>query len=165
MDWYQIKMKMQLMMVIYFTYQSTLINFMVTLFITCKWKFLSTTRFTCICHDFRILKAPFLFNSIFDQNQLKKKKDQIIYNLFLMDTSSSIRHRFDVENPRGRFAEIISILKGEFMWKLWHRFDVEILMWIPLSKSTKYRWILHVSFSKSFQRRIDVISVLAIFIV
>ena len=35
-----------------------------------------------------------------------------------MDTSSSIRHRLDVENPRGRFAEIISILKGESTWKL-----------------------------------------------
>ena len=61
------------MMVIYFTYQNTLINFMVTLFIKCKWKFHSNTRFTCICHNFRILKAPLSFNSIFDQ---KKKKKQ-----------------------------------------------------------------------------------------
>ena len=35
-----------------------------------------------------------------------------------MDTSSSIRHRFDVEIPRGKFVEITSILKGESMWKL-----------------------------------------------
>ena len=33
------------------------------------------------------------------------------------------------------------------MWKLWHRFDVEISTWIPLSKSTKYWWDLHVDFS------------------
>ena len=30
-----------------------------------------------------------------------------------MDTSSPIRHRFDVEIPRGNVVEIISILKGE----------------------------------------------------
>ena len=41
-----------------------------------------------------------------------------------MDTSSSIRHRFDVEIPRGKFVESTSILKGESTWKLWHRFDV-----------------------------------------
>ena len=35
-----------------------------------------------------------------------------------MDTSSSIRHRFDVEIPRGKFVEITSILKGESTWKL-----------------------------------------------
>ena len=35
-----------------------------------------------------------------------------------MDTSSSIRHRFDVETPRGKFVEIKSILKGESTWKL-----------------------------------------------
>ena len=42
-----------------------------------------------------------------------------------MDTSSSIRHRFDAEIPRGKFVEITSILKGESTWKLWHRFDVD----------------------------------------
>ena len=56
-----------------------------------------------------------------------------------MDTSSSIRHRFDVEISRGKFVEITSILKGESTWKLWHRFDVEISTWIQLSKSTKYQ--------------------------
>ena len=35
-----------------------------------------------------------------------------------MDTSSLIRHRFDVEIPRGKFVEITSILKGESKWKL-----------------------------------------------
>ena len=37
---------------------------------------------------------------------------------FPMDTSSSIRHRFNVEIPRGNFVEVSSILKGESMWKL-----------------------------------------------
>ena len=79
-----------------------------------------------------------------------------------MDTSSSIRYRFDVEISRGTFVEITSILKGESTWKLWHRFDVDISMWIRLSKSTKYRWVLHVDFSMSFRRPIDVTSVLAV---
>ena len=79
-----------------------------------------------------------------------------------MDTSSSIPHRFDVEIRRGKFAEITSILKGEFTWKLWHWFNVDISMWIRLSKSTKYRWVLHVDFSMSFRRQIDVTSVLAV---
>ena len=40
-----------------------------------------------------------------------------LQNYFPMDTSSSIRHRFDVEIPRGKFVEISSILKGEPKWK------------------------------------------------
>ena len=71
---------------------------------------------------------------------------------FPMDTSSSIRHRFDVEIPGGKFVEITSILKDESTWKLWHRFDVDISTWIRLSKSTKYCWVLHVDFSLSFRR-------------
>ena len=63
-----------------------------------------------------------------------------------MDTSSSIRHRFDVEIPHGKFVEITSILKGESTWKLWHRFDMDISTWIRLSKSTNIdefsTWIL-----------------------
>ena len=82
-----------------------------------------------------------------------------------MDTSSLIRRGFDFEIPCGKFVEITSILKAEFTWKLWHRFDVEILTWTPLSKSTKYRWVLHVDFSTLFRCRIDVISVLAVCIV
>ena len=35
-----------------------------------------------------------------------------------MDISSSIRHRFDVEIPRGKFVEITWILKDESTWKL-----------------------------------------------
>ena len=35
-----------------------------------------------------------------------------------MDTFSSIRHRIDVEIPRGKFVEITSILNGESTWKL-----------------------------------------------
>ena len=79
-----------------------------------------------------------------------------------MDTSPSIGHRFDVKIPPGKFVEIKSILKGESTWKLWHRFDVDISTWIRLSKSTKYRWVLHVDFSMSFRRQIDVTSVLAV---
>ena len=87
------------------------------------------------------------------------------FNPFPMDTSSLIRHRFDVEIPRGKFVEITSILKGESTWKLWHRFDVEISTWIRLSKSKKYGWVFHVDFSTLFRRRIDVTSVLAVSIV
>ena len=79
-----------------------------------------------------------------------------------MDTSSSIRQRFDVEISHGKFVEMTSI---ESTWKLWHRFDVEISTWIRLSKSTKYRWVLHVDFLTLFLRRIEVTSVLAVFIV
>ena len=69
-----------------------------------------------------------------------------------MDTSSSIRHRFNVEVPRGKFVEITSILKGESTSKLSHRFDVEISTWIRLSKSTKNRRVFHLYFSMSFRR-------------
>ena len=81
---------------------------------------------------------------------------------FPMDTSLSMRHRFDIEIQRGKFVEITLILKGESTWKLWHRFEVDISTWIRLSKSTKYRWVLHVDFSMSFRRQIDVTSVLAV---
>ena len=79
-----------------------------------------------------------------------------------MDTPSSIRHRFDVEIPRGKFLEVTSILKGESTWKIWHRFDVDISTWIRLSKSTKYRWVLHVDFFMLFRRQIDVTSALTV---
>ena len=81
---------------------------------------------------------------------------------FPMDTSLLIRHRFDVEIPRGKFVEITLILKGESTWKLWHRFNVDISTWNQLSKSTKYRWVLHVNFSMLFRRQINVTSVLAV---
>ena len=79
-----------------------------------------------------------------------------------MNTSSWICHEFDVEIPRGRLEEITLILKGKWMWKLWHRFDVDISTWIRLSKSTKYRWVLHVNFSMLFRRQIDITSVLTV---
>ena len=79
-----------------------------------------------------------------------------------MDTSSSIRHGLNVEIPREKFVEISSVLKGKSTWKLWHWFTVEISTWIRLSKSTKYRWVLHVDCSMSLRRRIDVTSVLAV---
>ena len=79
-----------------------------------------------------------------------------------METSSSIRHRFEVEIPRGKFIEITSILKGESTWKLWHRLDVEISTWIRLSKSTKYQWVFHVDFSMPFRCWTDVTALLAV---
>ena len=63
--------------------------------------------------------------------------DFIILLSFPMNTYPSIRHRFDVEIPRGKFVEITSILKDESTWKLRHRFDVDISTWIRLSKSTR----------------------------
>ena len=81
-----------------------------------------------------------------------------------MVTSSSIRHWLNIEIPGGKFVEITSILKAESTWKLWHRLGVDMSMWIRLSKSTKYWWVLHVDFSVSFRRQIDVTSVLAVFI-
>ena len=44
----------------------------------------------------------------------------LLRNLLPMDKSSSIRHRFDVEIPRGKFVKMISILKGKSTWKLGH---------------------------------------------
>ena len=85
-------------------------------------------------------------------------------NGYPMDTSSSIRHRLDVEIPREKFPEITSALKGESTWKLWHRFNAHISTWIRLSKSTKYRWVLHMDFSMSFRRQIDVTSVLVVYV-
>ena len=76
---------------------------------------------------------------------------------FPMDKSSSIRHRFDFETPRGKFVEISLILKGESTRKSLHRFDVEISTWIRLSKSKKYRWVFHVDFFMLFRCRIDVL--------
>ena len=81
---------------------------------------------------------------------------------FPMDTSLSIRHRFHIEIPRGKFVEISSILKGESTWKLWHRFNLKISTWVRLSKSTKYRWVLHVDFSMLLRPRIDVTALLAV---
>ena len=79
-----------------------------------------------------------------------------------MDTSPSIGHWFDVKIPPGKFVEIKSILKGESTWKLWHRFDVDILMWIQFSKSTKYQRVLHVDFSVLFRGQTGVTFVLAV---
>ena len=54
------------------------------------------------------------------QNEAPYDLDRKAANIsaFPMDTSSSIRHRFDVEIPCGKFAEITSILKGKSTWKL-----------------------------------------------
>ena len=79
-----------------------------------------------------------------------------------MDISLSIRHRFNVNVPRGKFVEIFSILKGESKWKLWRQFNVEILAWIRLSKSTKFPWGFYVNFSMSFRCRITVTAVLVV---
>ena len=42
-----------------------------------------------------------------------------------VDTSSSIRYRFDVAIICGKFIEISSFLKSKSMWKLWHWFDLD----------------------------------------
>ena len=81
---------------------------------------------------------------------------------FPTDTSSSIRHRFDFKIPRGMFVEISSILRHDSTWKLQHRFDLEISMWIWLSKLTKYRRVLHVQFSVLFRCRIKLNALLAV---
>ena len=85
-----------------------------------------------------------------------------LYTHFPMDTSSSNRLQFDVEISRGKFVEITSILKGESTWTLWHRFNEEISTWIRLSKSTKYRQVLHADILTLFWRQIDVTFVLAV---
>ena len=88
--------------------------------------------------------------------------DKIWFFLYPMDTSSLIRHWFDVEIPHGKFVEISSILKGESTWKLWHRFDVEISTQIQISKSTKYRQTLQVDFSVSFPCWIYITALLSV---
>ena len=87
-------------------------------------------------------KIQFVFYDCFPREKTLVFYDVII--LIPMDTSSSIRHQFDVEIPRGKFVEITSILKGETTWKLWHQFDEDISTWIWLWRSPKYQWILHV---------------------
>ena len=52
-----------------------------------------------------------------DKSQKNENKESITVNSYPMYTCSSIRHRFDVEIPLGKFAEITSILKGESTWK------------------------------------------------
>ena len=104
-------------------------------------------------------KIQFVFYDCFPREKTLVFYDVII--LIPMDTSSLIRHQFDVEIPRGQFVEITSILKGETTWKLWHQFDEDISTWIWLWKSSKYQWILHVDFSMSFRLQIEVTYVLA----
>ena len=55
-----------------------------------------------------------------------------------MNTSPSIRHRFDVEIRRGLFVEISSILKGESTWI----FGTEKL---HRKKCVETRWIFRPS--------------------
>ena len=69
-----------------------------------------------------MLKLKFQKNEIGDSKSLSVGPyyRSILYSpcTFPMDTSSSIRHRFDVEIPRGKFVEITSILKDKSTWKL-----------------------------------------------
>ena len=51
-------------------------------------------------------------------NDLAAHSNKAVNDFFPMDTSSSIRHRFDVKIPRGKFVKMTSILKGESTWKL-----------------------------------------------
>ena len=81
-----------------------------------------------------------------------------------MDTSSSIRHRFDVEIPRGKFVEMTDFerrIHVEIMTSIRRgNFDVDSTL-----KSTKYRWVFQVDFSTLFRRWIDLTSVFAVSIV
>ena len=81
-----------------------------------------------------------------------------ILNGHIFVDSPSIRCRNSTWKLRGNYINF----ERESTSKLWHRFDVDISTWIRLSKSTKYRWVLHVDFSMSFRRQIDVTSVLAV---
>ena len=68
--------------------------------------------------------------------------------------------RFTI-NSTSKF-HVQSSSKLHRFWKTNPRWNYDInSTWIRLSKSTKYRWILHVNFSMSFPCRIDVTSVLA----
>ena len=63
------------------------------------------------------------------------------------------------------FNDSLSIRRRNSSWKVNPRGNQDIdLMSIGFSKSTKYRWVLHVDFSMSFRRQIDVTSALAVFI-
>ena len=79
-----------------------------------------------------------------------------------METSLSIFQQFGVEIPRGKFVDIASILKGKSTWKVGHPFNVEILMWIWLSKLTEYLCVFHVNISTPFRRQTEVTFVLAV---
>ena len=112
----------------------------------------------CFC-----LKCDWLYNfPSFSCLLLLKISCLFHFNTKMKQENSSIRHRFNAETPLGKFVEISSILKGESMWKLWHRFEVEISTWIQFSKPTKYRWVFHVNFSMLFRSRIDVTTLLAV---
>ena len=74
------------------------------------------------------------------------------------DTYSSIYHLLDIEIPHRKSADILSIMKGEWIW---HRFDVDNLMTVRLLKLMEYRWLFHVYSPISFWGRIDVNTKLA----
>ena len=95
------------------------------------------------------VSESFLFISLCNWN---------ILNGHIFVDSPSIRCRNSTWKLRGNYINF----ERESTSKLWHRFDVDISTWIRLSKSTKYRWVLYVDFSMSFQRQIDVTSVLAV---
>ena len=95
------------------------------------------------------VSESFLFISLCNWN---------ILNGHIFVDSPSIRCRNSTWKLRGNYINF----ERESTSKLWHRFDVDISTWIRLSKSTKYRWVLHVDFSMSFRRQIDVTSVLAV---
>ena len=71
-----------------------------------------------------------------------------------MGTSSSIRHRFDGEIPRGKFVKITSILKGESTWKLWHLLELWHLLHLKIMTSDS-TWIFRRGFDFQNRRNID----------
>ena len=45
-----------------------------------------------------------------------------------MDTSSSIHHWCGIKIPHQNSVDISSIMKVQFMWKVWHRFNLSYLI-------------------------------------
>ena len=88
----------------------------------------TTSLSVCLSSENSFIKGAFLFFIVCITTSLSlwlSSDDSLMSRFislsehdFLMDTSSLIRHRFDVEIPRGKFVEITSILKGESTWKL-----------------------------------------------
>ena len=67
-------------------------------------------------------KVAVVFHNLkrYDSHLIKQElgKFNLKINVIRMDTSSSIRHRFDVEIPRGNFIKISLIFNGKSTWKL-----------------------------------------------
>ena len=82
----------------------------------------------------------------------------------ILSTQWTRLRRFSVDSTMKIHWQSVDISwtkKGKSTCKEWHRFDVNNSTSIQLSKLTKYRWVLHVYFSITFQCRINITSELA----